>query len=158
MAAYYIYGEKSDHVLIKVFGLALACFMDPIWRILHLYSAELFPTVVRNMARGICNVAAKIGSLISPAVVFLRSIYFYSSNIIYAVSLTLELIIVIIYLTETKGKTMPDDILEEIEKKHGSKKDDVENAQKLGLTEDEFKKMKEIGSNALNAGKETEKA
>lgn len=34
----------------------------------HLYSTELFPTVIRNMARAVCNLGSRSGSLIGPQV------------------------------------------------------------------------------------------
>ena len=41
---------------------------DPTWKIIHLYSVELFATSVRSKARGLCNVVARVGSMAGPLV------------------------------------------------------------------------------------------
>ncbi|KAI1712045.1 major facilitator superfamily domain-containing protein [Ditylenchus destructor] len=54
--------RDSAHWLITALGLSLVAAMDPTWKINHLYSMELFPTAVRNMARGVCSVMSRVGS------------------------------------------------------------------------------------------------
>lgn len=66
---------KLLYVLITWLALALTAILDPCWKINHLYSMELFPTQVRNMSRGFCNVAARAGSLAGPLVSF----YYYAN-------------------------------------------------------------------------------
>uniref|UniRef100_A0A1I7WIM9 MFS domain-containing protein n=1 Tax=Heterorhabditis bacteriophora TaxID=37862 RepID=A0A1I7WIM9_HETBA len=61
-------GTSSTHWSLAVLSLIVASSLDPTWKINHLYSAELFPTVIRNMARGICNVGARLGSVAAPSV------------------------------------------------------------------------------------------
>lgn len=46
----------------------IAAGIDPTWKINHLYSAELFPTSVRSMARGVCNAGGRLGSVMAPMV------------------------------------------------------------------------------------------
>uniref|UniRef100_A0A158P6G8 MFS domain-containing protein n=1 Tax=Angiostrongylus cantonensis TaxID=6313 RepID=A0A158P6G8_ANGCA len=54
--------------LVIAILLVVSAALDPAWKINHLYSAELFPTVVRNMARAICNVGSRFGSVAAPMV------------------------------------------------------------------------------------------
>ncbi len=69
--------ENSGSPLLTAFALIGAASFDPIWKVIHLYSMELFPTVVRNMARAVCNMGSRMGSLLAPQVIkidFLRNI------------------------------------------------------------------------------------
>jgi hypothetical protein len=63
-----------ESILTTVLGVVITASMDPTWKVSHLYSVELFPTGVRNMARGICNVTARLGSIAGP-LVSLKRIY-----------------------------------------------------------------------------------
>ena len=44
------------------------------WAALQVFSAELFPTVVRNIGVGSCSFSARIGAIVAPQIVFLVSI------------------------------------------------------------------------------------
>lgn len=39
--------------------------------VVYAVTAELFPTVIRNMAMGTCSMAARIGTIISPFIIYL---------------------------------------------------------------------------------------
>lgn len=39
--------------------------------VVYAVTAELFPTVVRNMAMGTCSMSARIGAIISPFIIYL---------------------------------------------------------------------------------------
>ncbi|XP_062905501.1 organic cation/carnitine transporter 2-like isoform X6 [Mobula hypostoma] len=52
-------------VMIGKTGITI-CFS-----IIYVFSAELYPTVVRNMGIGVCTMASRIGSIISPYFVYL---------------------------------------------------------------------------------------
>lgn len=39
--------------------------------VVYAVSSELFPTVIRNMAMGCCSMAARIGTIISPFIIYL---------------------------------------------------------------------------------------
>ncbi|KAI6231808.1 Major facilitator superfamily MFS-1 domain containing protein [Aphelenchoides besseyi] len=62
-----------ESAIATVLGVAVTATMDPTWKISHLYSVELFPVNVRNMARGVCNVTARLGSMAGPLIILLRS-------------------------------------------------------------------------------------
>ena len=68
----------SDHIqgiirfvcgLVAIFGMAGA------YNLLYIYTAELFPTVVRNAALGLASQAAQIGAILAPIVVVLGKLY-----------------------------------------------------------------------------------
>ena len=44
------------------------------WAALQVFSAELFPTVVRNIGVGTCSFSARIGAIVAPQIVYLVSI------------------------------------------------------------------------------------
>jgi len=113
--------NMSDHIVITILGLLITASMDPTWKIIHLYSAELFPTVIRNMARGMCNVGARMGSLAAPMIVYSRNWFSLAPTIVFAVLLTIQWIVVFILFPETKDKPLPDSM------EHSKKiKEDVE--------------------------------
>ena len=84
--------------------------LDPTWKINHLYSAELFPTTVRNMSRAVCNVGARIGSLAAPLIVYSRHWFTETPIIIFAILLTIQWGIVFFIFPETKNCPLPDEI------------------------------------------------
>lgn len=67
-----IAGIPLQSLAVSVLSLAACSALDPNWKISHLYSTELFPTNMRNMARGFCNSLARVGSVLAPALVHLR--------------------------------------------------------------------------------------
>ena len=44
------------------------------WAALQVFSAELFPTVVRNIGVGTCSFSARIGAIVAPQIVYLVSL------------------------------------------------------------------------------------
>ncbi|VDK63213.1 unnamed protein product [Cylicostephanus goldi] len=84
--------------------------LDPAWKITHLHSAELFPTVVRNMARAVCNVAARLGSVAAPLVVHTRTMHYLVPYTAFAAFLTIQLVVVAAFIPETKDKPLPEEL------------------------------------------------
>lgn len=46
--------------------------------VVYAVTSELFPTVVRNMAMGTCSMTARIGSIVSPFIIYLGTSQFLS--------------------------------------------------------------------------------
>lgn len=47
------------------FGLTIS------FTVVYIYTAELYPTVLRNLGMGLCSSAARIGSITAPYIIFL---------------------------------------------------------------------------------------
>ncbi|XP_053188166.1 organic cation/carnitine transporter 2 [Scomber japonicus] len=77
--------------------------------IVYAYSAELYPTVLRNTAVGACSMASRIGSIIAPYFIYLRS---YSISLPYILmgSLTVASGLLSLLLPESHGMPLPDTI------------------------------------------------
>lgn len=90
--------------VIIMLSLMIAAGIDPTWKINHLYSAELFPTSVRSMARGVCNAGGRLGSVMAPMIVYLRTFGFFIPNAIFAVLLFIQLVVIVIFLPDDSDK------------------------------------------------------
>ncbi|XP_022617973.1 solute carrier family 22 member 5-like isoform X1 [Seriola dumerili] len=77
--------------------------------IVYAYTAELYPTVLRNTALGACSMASRIGSIIAPYFIYLRS---YSISLPYILmgSLTALAGLLSLLLPESYGMPLPDTI------------------------------------------------
>ncbi|XP_070773167.1 organic cation/carnitine transporter 2-like [Enoplosus armatus] len=77
--------------------------------IVYAYTAELYPTVLRNTAVGTCSMASRIGSIIAPYFIYLRS---YSIALPYILMGTLTLLsgLLSLLLPESYGMPLPDTI------------------------------------------------
>lgn len=82
----------------------------PLWVICNVYSAELFPTRVRNRANGIGGMSAKLGGMISPHLVLLLVEKWHFLPFAILAGLTvINSILAFFFLPETKGKDLPED-------------------------------------------------
>ncbi|XP_063073411.1 organic cation/carnitine transporter 2-like [Engraulis encrasicolus] len=79
--------------------------------VVYAVTSELFPTVVRNMAMGTCSMSARIGSIISPFVIYLGNYYKYIPYILIG-SLAVLSGLLCYVLPETFGKVLPETIAE----------------------------------------------
>ncbi|KAJ8015162.1 hypothetical protein DPEC_G00023280 [Dallia pectoralis] len=74
---------------------------------LYLYSTELFPTVVRNMALGATSMSSRIGSTVSPYIAYMGTYNKILPYIIMGVSTILTGVLTLL-LPETKGEKLPE--------------------------------------------------
>ncbi|XP_029925526.1 solute carrier family 22 member 5 [Myripristis murdjan] len=83
------------------FGFTMA------FSVVYIYTAEIYPTVLRNVGIGMCSSAARIGSITAPYVIYLGT---YSKFLPYIVmgSLTIGSSVVNLFLPETLNKDLPE--------------------------------------------------
>ncbi|GFQ85420.1 organic cation transporter protein [Trichonephila clavata] len=80
--------------------------------LLYLYTTELFPTVVRNVALGSCSMFARIGSILAPFVRELgKATHSSVPNVMFAL-LAISASLLTLMLPETKGQELPDSLQE----------------------------------------------
>ncbi|XP_053232735.1 solute carrier family 22 member 4-like [Podarcis raffonei] len=88
-------------VMLGKFGITSAFSM------LYVYTAELYPTIVRNMAVGATSMSSRVGSIIAPYFVYLGA---YDRFLPYIVmgSLTVLIGILTLFLPESYGNPLPE--------------------------------------------------
>ncbi|XP_069447630.1 solute carrier family 22 member 4 isoform X3 [Ovis canadensis] len=97
--------------MLGKFGITSAFAM------LYVFTAELYPTLVRNMAVGVGSMASRVGSIIAPYFVYLGA---YNRVLPYILmgSLTVLIGIITLFLPESFGRTLPE-TLEQMQKVKG---------------------------------------
>ncbi|XP_033996256.1 solute carrier family 22 member 5-like, partial [Trematomus bernacchii] len=85
------------------FGFTMA------FSIIYIYTAEVYPTVLRNVGMGMCSSAARIGSITAPYVIYLGS---YNKALPYILmgSLTIASSVVNLFLPETLNRDLPETV------------------------------------------------
>ncbi|KAF6721099.1 Solute carrier family 22 member 5 [Oryzias melastigma] len=85
------------------FGFTMA------FSIVYIYTAELYPTVLRNVGMGVCSSAARIGSITAPYIIYLGT---YDKVLPYILmgSLTISSSIVNLFLPETLHRDLPETV------------------------------------------------
>ncbi|KAM9729296.1 organic cation/carnitine transporter 2-like [Menidia menidia] len=85
------------------FGFTMA------FSIVYIYTAEIYPTVLRNVGMGMCSSAARIGSITAPYVIYLGT---YNKVLPYILmgTLTIASSVVNVFLPETLDKDLPETV------------------------------------------------
>ncbi|XP_030292949.1 solute carrier family 22 member 5 isoform X2 [Sparus aurata] len=98
--------DTLQHVALALemtgkFGFTMA------FSIVYIYTAEIYPTVLRNVGIGMCSSAARIGSITAPYVIYLGT---YNKILPYILmgSLTLASSVVNFFLPETFNRDLPE--------------------------------------------------
>ncbi|XP_076153292.1 solute carrier family 22 member 4-like [Alosa pseudoharengus] len=79
--------------------------------VVYAVTSELFPTVVRSMAMGTCSMAARIGAILSPFIIYLGHYYKYLPYLLIG-SLAVLSGMLCFFLPEMFGKVLPDTFIE----------------------------------------------
>lgn len=95
--------------------------------IVYTVSSELFPTVIRNTAMGCCSMAARLGTIISPFIIYLGQVYKALPYIIMG-SLAIIGALLCLLLPERFGKPLPE-TMSDIQPICGRKSDNEEKDQ-----------------------------
>ncbi|KAI4893739.1 hypothetical protein NFI96_026668 [Prochilodus magdalenae] len=77
--------------------------------VVYVVTSELFPTVVRNVAMGTCSMSARVGSIISPFIIYLGNHYRYLPYLLIGIWAVLASVLCL-FLPETSGKVLPETI------------------------------------------------
>ncbi|XP_003217438.2 solute carrier family 22 member 4 [Anolis carolinensis] len=88
-------------VMLGKFGVTSAFSM------LYVYTAELYPTIVRNMAVGAASMSSRVGSIIAPYFVYLGAYDRFLPYILMG-SLTVLIGILTLFLPESYGNPLPE--------------------------------------------------
>uniref|UniRef100_A0A8C5QE82 Major facilitator superfamily (MFS) profile domain-containing protein n=1 Tax=Leptobrachium leishanense TaxID=445787 RepID=A0A8C5QE82_9ANUR len=90
-------------VMLGKFGITAA------FNMVYVYTAELYPTVIRNMGVGVGSMSSRVGSVVSPYFVYLGA---YDRILPYILmgSLTVVMGILVLLFPETVGRPLPETI------------------------------------------------
>lgn len=109
------------------------------WAALQVFSAEIFPTVVRNIGVGACSFCARIGAIVAPQIVFLGTQHD-AAPLPFTVFGVLALVAggLVWLLPETRGMPLPDDLTIHIKRpstpsEENNPQDGTENAESVPL-------------------------
>ncbi|XP_070773232.1 solute carrier family 22 member 4-like [Enoplosus armatus] len=98
--------------------------------VVYAVSSELFPTVIRNTAMGCCSMAARIGTIVSPFIIYLGQ-YFKALPYILMGGLAISGAVLCLFLPETYGKALPETIpqMQQMCRGRGKKEKEAENGE-----------------------------
>ncbi|XP_066502261.1 organic cation/carnitine transporter 2 [Hoplias malabaricus] len=114
---------ESLHTLALALEMAGKFGFTMSFSVVYIYTAEVYPTVLRNLGMGMCSSAARIGSITAPYIIFLGSFSKYLPYILMG-SLTIGSSLANMFLPETFGKVLPETV-EQMQKCKGCHRRDV---------------------------------
>uniref|UniRef100_A0AAR2LAN5 Major facilitator superfamily (MFS) profile domain-containing protein n=1 Tax=Pygocentrus nattereri TaxID=42514 RepID=A0AAR2LAN5_PYGNA len=100
---------ESLHTLALALEMAGKFGFTMAFTVVYIYTAEVYPTVVRNLGMGMCSSAARIGSITAPYIIFLGTFSKYLPYILMG-SLTIGSSLANMFLPETFGKVLPETV------------------------------------------------
>lgn len=112
-------GTFDDSTSRLVFSLIGKFGSSAAFAVVFLYTAELFPTSMRNSSIGICSTLARIGGILAPSVAELGVKHPQAPFLIFGFATILGGLGAFL-LPETNGKKLPDTVQEAVEMKHAA--------------------------------------
>ncbi|XP_070569249.1 organic cation transporter protein-like [Ptychodera flava] len=102
-------GMQSIGISIAMLG---KCAITVAFSIIGVFAAELYPTAVRNVGTGLCWMCGRIGGILAPQMLLMRTIWAPLPLIVFGTTPILSGLLVLL-LPETRGlKNLPDTIKE----------------------------------------------
>ncbi|XP_045895551.1 solute carrier family 22 member 4-like [Micropterus dolomieu] len=110
--------------------------------VVYAVTSELFPTVIRNTAMGCCSMAARIGTIVSPFIIFLGQ-YFKALPYILMGALAISGGVLCLLLPETYGKALPETIpqMQQICRRGEKKEKEAENGESTADNQNKESKL-----------------
>ncbi|XP_033750131.1 organic cation transporter protein-like [Pecten maximus] len=101
---------ESMEILVIVFAMVGKSGIAGGWAAVQVSSAENFPTIIRNIGIGACSMAARVGGIIAPQI---NQLNYYSKAMPFTVFGSLALLcgILVLFLPETAGKPLSDNLI-----------------------------------------------
>eukprot|EP00357_Protocruzia_adherens_P027595 CAMPEP_0115040234 /NCGR_PEP_ID=MMETSP0216-20121206/44663_1 /TAXON_ID=223996 /ORGANISM="Protocruzia adherens, Strain Boccale" /LENGTH=365 /DNA_ID=CAMNT_0002421347 /DNA_START=179 /DNA_END=1276 /DNA_ORIENTATION=+ len=109
---YLVLSITESQEVLMIFLTFAKFFISSAFCSIYLLSPEAFPTIIRSTASGVCSVVARIGGMAAPVSLFFGESLQINPIIFFAVSCLLGAALSI-YLPETRGLQVSDDIEEE---------------------------------------------
>merc|ERR1711976_709475 len=101
--------DPALHPLSVLLSLLGKFGASAVWGIVFVYTAEMFPTVIRNQAVGTCSLVARIGGIISLLLDLLKVYWLPAPVFIMGVVASLAGVLAV-FFPETLGEKLPETI------------------------------------------------
>ncbi len=99
----------TSKTILTVFLFIARAFVSGVFQVVYIYTPEVYPTEARALGLGVCNVAARVGGILTPVVaqvVFTANDYVSIS--LYAGFCIVFAILSMLLSIETKGRSLRD--------------------------------------------------
>ncbi|GFO41940.1 solute carrier family 22 member 15-like [Plakobranchus ocellatus] len=119
---------ESLSALTLTLALVGKSFIAGGWAAVQVFSAETFPTVIRNIGIAICSISARVGGIVAPQFVYLGN---FSKAVPFTIfgSVALACSLLLLLLRETRGQPLPDAL-------HGEQRSSPDSLEIPGQCED----------------------
>ncbi|RUS86172.1 hypothetical protein EGW08_006066 [Elysia chlorotica] len=109
-----IYGGEGHGWITLVLSLVGKFGASAGFAVIYVYSAELFPTVMRNSGMGLCSLCARIGGILSPYIADLKDVigndWGTALPLLIFGGLSVAAGVLVLFLPETSNKVLPDTV------------------------------------------------
>ncbi len=99
----------SSKIVLSLFLFLIRAFTSGLFKTVHIYTTEIYPTYTRAFGIGFCSFAARIGGILTP---YFAQVLLYTSFeatiLIYAGSCLVMAVLALVLPIETKGRALHD--------------------------------------------------